>query len=64
MKKKVLIGIPERLLEHVNLLAEYRSQTRSELIREALRNHLERAESGGVSINSCRLPVLAGHPQD
>ena len=45
MKKKVLIGIPERLLEQVDLLADFRSQTRSELIREALRLHLENSQT-------------------
>lgn len=48
MKKKVLIGMPDRLLDQVDLLAQYRSQTRSELIREALRLHLERAMSSGT----------------
>lgn len=48
MKKKVLIGMPDRLLDQVDLLAQYRSQTRSELIREALRLHLECAMSSGT----------------
>lgn len=41
MKKKVLVGMPERLLDQLDLLASYRSQTRSELIREAIRAHIE-----------------------
>jgi metal-responsive CopG/Arc/MetJ family transcriptional regulator len=45
MKKKVLVAIPERLLDQVDLLANYRSQTRSELIREALRLHVERSQT-------------------
>ena len=44
MKKKVLVAIPERMLDQVDLLATYRCQTRSELIREALRAHLEITE--------------------
>jgi metal-responsive CopG/Arc/MetJ family transcriptional regulator len=44
MKKKILVAIPDRLLDQLDLLAEYRSQTRSELIREALRVHLEHTE--------------------
>ncbi len=47
MTKKILLGVPPRLLEQVDLLAQYRSQTRSELIREALRAHLEKAGCGG-----------------
>ncbi len=45
MKKKILIAIPERLLEQLDLLAAYRSQTRSELIREACRTHLENSQA-------------------
>ena len=44
MKKKILVAIPERLLDQLDLLAAYRSQTRSELVREALRLHLEHTE--------------------
>lgn len=44
MKKKVLVAIPERLLDQLDLLAEFRSQTRSELIREACRIHLENSQ--------------------
>ncbi len=50
MKKKVLVGLPDRLLEQLDLLAQYRSQTRSELIREALRFHLERAMTNGAPV--------------
>jgi len=50
MKKKVLVGLPNRLLEQLDLLAQYRSQTRSELIREALRSHLERAMTNGAPV--------------
>lgn len=39
--KKVLLAIPQRLLEQTDLLAKHRSQTRSELIREALRTHVD-----------------------
>ncbi|MBZ0189069.1 MAG: ribbon-helix-helix domain-containing protein [Candidatus Obscuribacterales bacterium] len=45
MKKKVLVAIPERLLDQMDLLAEFRSQTRSELIREACRIHLESSQA-------------------
>ncbi len=57
MKKKVLVGLPNRLLEQVDLLAEYRSQTRSELIREALRAHLDRATSNGAPVTVWHLPA-------
>ena len=45
MKKKVLVAVPERLLDQLDLLAEFRSQTRSELIREACRIHLENSQA-------------------
>ena len=61
MKKKVLVAIPERLLEQVDLLADFRSQTRSELIREALRLHLENSQTfaparPGISLVAHSLP--------
>ena len=55
--KKVLVGLPHRLLEQLDLLAEYRSQTRSELIREALRAYLERAMNNGAPITVWHLPA-------
>lgn len=57
MKKKVLVGLPNRLLEQIDLLSEYRSQTRSELIREALRAHLERAMTSGAPVTVWHLPA-------
>lgn len=57
MKKKVLVGMPNRLLEQLDLLAQYRSQTRSELIREALRGHLERAMNSGAPVTVWHLPA-------
>ena len=59
MNKKVLVAVPERLLTQVDLLADYRSQTRSELIREALRSHLERSQAGAPEL-SPSLSVISG----
>lgn len=56
-KKKVLVGIPDRLLEQLDLLAQHRAQTRSELIREALRAHLDRAMSNGAPVTVWHLPA-------
>ncbi len=64
MKRKILIGIPERLLDQIDLLADYRSQTRSELIREALRTHLERAQSIGAPVTTPPLSLIAGQRKD
>lgn len=56
MTKKVLVGLPPRLLEQLDLLAKFRSQTRSELIREALRAHLDRATQVGAPVTVWHLP--------
>jgi Arc/MetJ-type ribon-helix-helix transcriptional regulator len=64
MKKKILIGIPERLLDQIDLLADCRSQTRSELIREALRTHLERTQSFSVPATPPPLSVIGGQRKD
>lgn len=45
MTKKVLVSIPVRLLEQLDLLAQIRCQTRSELIRESLRCTLDQAKA-------------------
>lgn len=58
MKKKILIGIPERLLEQIDLLADYRSQNRSELIREALRLHLESARATGAPLAKTTMTLV------
>lgn len=44
MKKKVLVALPERMLDQLDLLAEYRSPSRFELTREILRLHLDQSE--------------------
>ena len=45
MTKKVLVSIPTRLLEQLDMLAQIRCQTRSELIRESLRCTLDQAKA-------------------
>lgn len=64
MNKKVLVAVPERLLTQVDLLADYRSQTRSELIREALRSHLERSQVAGTPELSPSLSLISGARKD
>lgn len=51
--KKVLIGLPSRLLANVDLMAKYECRTRSDLIREALRRYYEnyrRTESNSADV--------------
>lgn len=51
--KKVLIGLPSRLLANVDLMAKYESRTRSDLIREAIRRYYEnyrRTESNSADV--------------
>ena len=49
--KKVLVAIPQRLLEQTDLLASCRCQTRSELIREALRLHIENSGTSRAAVS-------------
>lgn len=39
---RVLISMPERFLDEIDEVAENENRTRSELIREALRNYMNR----------------------
>lgn len=43
---RVLISIPERFLEEIDQIAEDEQRSRSELIREALRNYIRTTETG------------------
>lgn len=56
--KKVLVAIPPRLLEQLDLLATYRCQTRSELIREAIRVTLEQARARQLSASVVPFPAM------
>ena len=44
---RVLISLPEKFLSEIDLLAEDEQRSRSELIREALRNYIRQHESDG-----------------
>jgi len=46
--KKILVAIPVRLLEQMEVLAKRRFQNRSELIREALRTIVENNRVAGA----------------
>lgn len=39
---KVLLSIPDKFLSQIDIVAENEQRTRSELIREALRNYIRR----------------------
>ena len=60
MTKKILVGVPIRLLNQIDLLTDSRSQTRSEFIREALRQHLERLNPGALRDVQPTLSVITG----
>lgn len=38
---RVLVSMPETFLKDIDEVAEYENRTRSELIREALRNYMK-----------------------
>jgi metal-responsive CopG/Arc/MetJ family transcriptional regulator len=44
---RVLISLPEKFLSEIDILAEDEQRSRSELIREALRNYIRQHESDG-----------------
>ncbi len=44
---RVLISLPEKFLSEIDLLADEEQRSRSELIREALRNYIRQHESDG-----------------
>ncbi len=44
---RVLISLPEKFLSEIDLLADEEQRSRSELIREALRNYIRQHETDG-----------------
>lgn len=41
---RILVSMPDEFLDKVDLLANDEQRTRSELVREALRNYIKRAK--------------------
>jgi metal-responsive CopG/Arc/MetJ family transcriptional regulator len=46
---RVLISLPEKFLSDIDMLADEEQRSRSELIREALRNYIREHEPEGRS---------------
>lgn len=44
---RVLISLPEKFLSEIDVLADEEQRSRSELIREALRNYIRQHDSEG-----------------
>jgi len=44
---RVLISLPEKFLNEIDVLADEEQRSRSELIREALRNYIRMHETDG-----------------
>jgi len=44
---RVLISLPEKFLSEIDILADEEQRSRSELIREALRNYIRQHDSDG-----------------
>lgn len=55
MPKKVLIALPNAMLEQADFVAQCEHRTRSDLIREALRRYLDnfrRTQSAQISVST------------
>jgi metal-responsive CopG/Arc/MetJ family transcriptional regulator len=48
---RVLISLPEKFLSDIDLLADEEQRSRSELIREALRNYIRTHDPEGLKAN-------------
>jgi metal-responsive CopG/Arc/MetJ family transcriptional regulator len=44
---RVLISLPEKFLSEIDILADEEQRSRSELIREALRNYIRQHDTDG-----------------
>lgn len=57
MPKKVLIAIPQPMLEQADYIAQCEHRTRSDLIREALRRYLDnfrRAQTSNLGVSGAK----------
>ena len=65
MPKKVLIAIPQAMLEQADYIAQCEHRTRSDLIREALRRYLDNfkrtqgSQMSNTSVSVVSEPVTA-----
>jgi metal-responsive CopG/Arc/MetJ family transcriptional regulator len=57
---KVLISLPEALLQSLDRAAAAESRSRSELVREAIRRYLAEGPSAGRSVAIAELRALLG----
>lgn len=55
---KVLLSIPDKFLSQIDEIAENEQRTRSELIREALRNYMKRNVSFDSKKSKAQAEVL------
>jgi len=55
---KVLISMPDELLERIDNVANSEQRTRSELIREALRNYIRRNNLFNRELSEKRAQIL------
>lgn len=64
MPRKVLIAIPEPMLQQVDYIAQCEHRTRSDLIREALRRYLDnfRRDNPGMNLPIPRTTELSVVP--
>lgn len=58
MQKKVLITMPNSVLEKVNFLAHDESRTRSDLIRQALREYEDRWKQRNPGKEIVPMPLI------
>ena len=65
MPKKVLIAIPQPMLEQADFIAQCEHRTRSDLIREALRRYLDnfrRTQSSQMVVSPMQTSEKIGTP--
>jgi len=55
---KVLISMPEEFLSIIDGFAASEQRTRSELVREALRNYVKRGRTFNTELNEKRAEIL------
>lgn len=55
---KVLISMPDEFLNRIDSFANSEQRTRSELIREALRNYIRKPKVATTQLNETRAKIL------
>jgi len=55
---RILLSMPDKFLESIDKLADIEQRTRSELVREALRNYIKKSNAANLKSANANASIL------